>query len=105
MTDSNFEKLSVKESYAVYGIDLDNINFIAEDQIEIPASQYLDHEQMLMKLVEAHALIAEVAIQLGVDTSNQEALGMINLLERMTDETAVQFRTLHKDDAEKTVKS
>ena len=105
MTDSNFEKLSVKESYAVYGIDLENINFEAEDLIEVPAAQYLNHEEMLMKLVEAHALIAEVAIQLGVDTANQEALGMVNLLERMTDETAVQFQTLHKDDAEKTVKS
>ena len=70
-----------------------------------PVNAVYGFTAMLMKLVEAHALIAEVAIQLGVDTSNQEALGMINLLERMTDETAVQFQTLHKDNAEETVKS
>ena len=105
MTDSNFERISVKEAYAMYGINLANIDIESEDLIEIPAASYLNHEQLLMKLVDAHALIAEVAIQLGVDAANQEVLGMINLLERMTDVTAIQFQTLHKDDAEETIKN
>lgn len=105
MTNPNFEELSLKDSFAAYGINLQDINFEIEDPIELPASQCLDHEQMLMKLVEAHALIAEVAIQLGIDLTNQEALGMVNLLERMTDETAVQFQNLHQDNAEKTLKN
>ena len=83
------DKLSLQESYAVYGIDLDNIDF---DDIEMPVVKVWDDNQMLINLIDAHALIAEIAIQLGSKNEDSSMLGMINLLERMSDETAVAFQ-------------
>ena len=48
---------------------------------------------MLMNLIDAHALIAEIAIQLGSKDKDSSILGMVNLLERMSDETAVAFQS------------
>ena len=89
MKGSSYDKLSLQESYAVYDIDLDNINF---DDIEMPVVKVWDDNQMLINLIDAHALIAEIAIQLGSKNEDSSMLGMINLLERMSDETAVAFQ-------------
>lgn len=93
MKGSSYNDVSLKESYAAYGIDIEDINF---KKIEIPASKVWDDDQMLMNLIDAHALIAEIAIQLGSKEEDSSILGMINLLERMSDETAVAFQSTLK---------
>ena len=94
MKGSSYDDISLKDSYAAYDIDLDNIDF---NDIDIPAAKVWDDDQMLMNLIDAHALIAEIAIQLGSTGKDSQILGMVNLLERMSDETAVAFQsTLQK---------
>ena len=93
MKGSSYNDVSLKDSYAAYGIDIEDIDF---EKIEIPASKVWDDDQMLMNLIDAHALIAEIAIQLGSKEEDSSILGMINLLERMSDETAVAFQSTLK---------
>ena len=93
MKGSSYDDISLKESYAAYGINLDDIDF---NDIEIPAAKIWDDDQMLMNLIDAHALIAEIAIQLGAKGEDSSILGMVNLLERMSDETAVAFQSTLK---------
>ena len=92
MKGSSYDDISLKDSYAAYDIDIDNIDF---DQIEVPAVKIWDDDQILMNLIDAHALIAEIAIQLGT-REDSSILGMVNLLERMSDETAVAFQSTLK---------
>ena len=93
MKGSSYDDISLKDSYAAYDIDLDNIDF---SDIDIPAAKIWDDDQMLMNLIDAHALIAEIAIQLGSTGKDSSILGMVNLLERMSDETAVAFQATLK---------
>lgn len=93
MKGSSYNDVSLKDSYAAYGIDIEDIDF---EKIEIPASKVWDDDQMLMNLIDAHALIAEIAIQLGSKEEDSSILGMVNLLERMSDETAVAFQSTLK---------
>tara|TARA_B100002019_G_scaffold278001_1_gene278415 strand:+ start:357 stop:644 length:288 start_codon:yes stop_codon:yes gene_type:complete len=93
MKGSSYDDISLKDSYAAYDIDLDNIDF---SDIDIPAAKVWDDDQMLMNLIDAHALIAEIAIQLGCTGEDSSILGMVNLLERMSDETAVAFQATLK---------
>ena len=93
MKGSSYDDISLKDSYAAYGINLDDIDF---NDIEIPATKIWDDDQMLMNLIDAHALIAEIAIQLGSKEEDSSILGMVNLLERMSDETAVAFQSTLK---------
>ena len=93
MKGSSYDDISLKDSYAAYDIDLDNIDF---SDIDIPAAKVWDDDQMLMNLIDAHALIAEIAIQLGSTGKDSQILGMVNLLERMSDETAVAFQSTLK---------
>ena len=94
MKGSSYDDISLKDSYAAYDIDIDNIDF---SNVDIPATKIWDDDQMLMNLIDAHALIAEIAIQLGSTGKDSQILGMVNLLERMSDETAVAFQsTLQK---------
>ena len=92
MKGFSYDDISLKDSYAAYDIDIDNIDF---DQIEVPAVKIWDDDQILMNLIDAHALIAEIAIQLGT-REDSSILGMVNLLERMSDETAVAFQSTLK---------
>ena len=94
MKGSSYDDISLKDSYAAYDIEIDNIDF---SDVNIPAAKTWDDDQMLMNLIDAHALIAEIAIQLGSTGKDSQILGMVNLLERMSDETAVAFQsTLRK---------
>jgi|TARA_R100000458_G_C8210187_1_gene197915 hypothetical protein len=93
MKGSSYDDITLKQSYAAYDIDLENIDF---SDIEIPAAKIWDDDQMLMNLIDAHALIAEIAIQLGSTGKDSSILGMVNLLERMSDETAVAFQATLK---------
>ena len=93
MKGSSYDDITLKDSYAAYGINLDDIDF---SDIEIPAAKIWDDDQMLMNLIDAHALIAEIAIQLGSKEKDSSILGMVNLLERMSDETAVAFQSTLK---------
>tara|TARA_A100000171_G_C2127619_1_gene144561 strand:- start:840 stop:1127 length:288 start_codon:yes stop_codon:yes gene_type:complete len=90
MKSSNQDDTLLKNSYAAYGMILDDIE---NSDIEIPAAKVWDDHQMLMNLIDAHALIAEIAIQLGSKDKDSSILGMVNLLERMSDETAVAFQS------------
>mgnify|MGYP001243807762 FL=1 len=93
MKGSSYNDISLKDSYAAYDIDIDDLDF---SDIEIPAAKIWDDDQMLMNLIDAHALIAEIAIQLGSKEEDSSILGMVNLLERMSDETAVAFQSTLK---------
>ena len=93
MKGSSYDDISLKDSYAAYDIDIDNIDF---SDVDIPATKIWDDDQMLMNLIDAHALIAEIAIQLGSTGKDSSILGMVNLLERMSDETAVAFQSTLK---------
>ena len=93
MKGSSYDDVSLKDSYAAYDIDIDDLDF---SDIEIPAAKIWDDDQMLMNLIDAHALIAEIAIQLGSKEEDSSILGMVNLLERMSDETAVAFQSTLK---------
>jgi len=93
MKGFSYDKISLRDSYAAFDIDLDQIDF---EEIEIPASKIWDDDQILMNLIDAHALIAEIAIQLGTKPEDSSILGMVNLLERMSDETAVAFQSTLK---------
>jgi hypothetical protein len=93
MKGSSYDDITLKQSYAAYDIDLEDIDF---SDIEIPAAKIWDDDQMLMNLIDAHALIAEIAIQLGSTGKDSSILGMVNLLERMSDETAVAFQATLK---------
>jgi hypothetical protein len=93
MKGSSYDDISLKDSYAAYDIDIDDLDF---SDIEIPAAKTWDDDQMLMNLIDAHALIAEIAIQLGSQGEDSSILGMVNLLERMSDETAVAFQSTLK---------
>ena len=62
MKGSSYDDISLKDSYAAYDIDIDDLNF---SDVDIPATKTWDDDQMLMNLIDAHALIAEIAIQLG----------------------------------------
>ena len=94
MKGSSYDDISLKDSYAAYDIEIDNLDF---SDVDIPATKIWDDDQMLMNLIDAHALIAEIAIQLGSTGKDSSILGMVNLLERMSDETAVAFQsTLRK---------
>ena len=93
MKGSSYDDITLKQSYAAYDIDLEDIDF---SDIEIPAAKIWDDDQILMNLIDAHALIAEIAIQLGSTGKDSSILGMVNLLERMSDETAVAFQTTLK---------
>ena len=93
MKGSSYDDISLKDSYAAYDIDIDDLNF---SDVDIPATKIWDDDQMLMNLIDAHALIAEIAIQLGSTGKDSSILGMVNLLERMSDETAVAFQSTLK---------
>ena len=94
MKGSSYDDISLKDSYAAYDIEIENLDF---SDVDIPAAKIWDDDQMLMNLIDAHALIAEIAIQLGSTGKDSQILGMVNLLERMSDETAVAFQsTLQK---------
>ena len=93
MKGSSYDDISLKDSYAAYDIEIDNIDF---SDVDIPATKIWDDDQMLMNLIDAHALIAEIAIQLGSTGKDSQILGMVNLLERMSDETAVAFQSTLK---------
>tara|TARA_Y100001938_G_C8085948_1_gene432052 strand:- start:2173 stop:2460 length:288 start_codon:yes stop_codon:yes gene_type:complete len=93
MKGSSYDDITLKQSYAAYDIDLEDIDF---SDIEIPAAKIWDDDQILMNLIDAHALIAEIAIQLGSTGKDSSILGMVNLLERMSDETAVAFQSTLK---------
>ena len=94
MKGSSYNDISLKDSYAAYDIEIENLDF---SDVDIPATKIWDDDQMLMNLIDAHALIAEIAIQLGSTGKDSSILGMVNLLERMSDETAVAFQsTLRK---------
>ena len=93
MKGSSYDDITLKQSYAAYDIDLEDIDF---SDIEIPAAKIWDDDQMLMNLIDAHALIAEIAIQLGSTGKDSSILGMVNLLERMSDETAFAFQATLK---------
>ena len=93
MKGSSYDDISLKDSYAAYDIDVEDLDF---SDIEIPAAKVWDDDQMLMNLIDAHALIAEIAIQLGSKGEDSSILGMVNLLERMSDETAVAFQSTLK---------
>ena len=93
MKGSSYDDISLKDSYAAYDIEIDNLDF---SDVDIPATKIWDDDQMLMNLIDAHALIAEIAIQLGSTGKDSQILGMVNLLERMSDETAVAFQSTLK---------
>ncbi len=93
MKGFSYDDISLKDSYAAYDIDVDDLDFSG---IEIPAAKVWDDDQILMNLIDAHALIAEIAIQLGAKGEDSSILGMVNLLERMSDETAVAFQSTLK---------
>ena len=93
MKGSSYNDISLKDSYAAYDIEIDNLDF---SDVDIPATKIWDDDQMLMNLIDAHALIAEIAIQLGSTGEDSQILGMVNLLERMSDETAVAFQSTLK---------
>ena len=93
MKGSSYDDITLKQSYAAFDIDVDDIDF---SNIEVPATKIWDDDQMLMNLIDAHALIAEIAIQLGSKEEDSSILGMVNLLERMSDETAVAFQSILK---------
>ena len=93
MKGSSYDDITLKQSYAAYDIDVDDIDF---SDIEVPATKTWDDDQMLVNLIDAHALIAEIAIQLGCKGEDSSILGMVNLLERMSDETAVAFQSTLK---------
>ena len=93
MKGSSYNDITLKQSYAAFDIDVDDIDF---SDIEVPATKIWDDDQMLMNLIDAHALIAEIAIQLGSKEEDSSILGMVNLLERMSDETAVAFQSILK---------
>ena len=93
MKGSSYDDITLKQSYAAFDIDVDDIDF---SDIEVPATKIWDDDQMLMNLIDAHALIAEIAIQLGSKEEDSSILGMVNLLERMSDETAVAFQSILK---------
>ena len=93
MKGSSYDDVSLKDSYAAYDIDIDDLDF---SDVDIPATKIWDDDQMLMNLIDAHALIAEIAIQLGSTGKDSQILGMVNLLERMSDETAVAFQSTLK---------
>ena len=93
MKGSSYNDITLKQSYAAFDIDVDNIDF---SDIEVPATKIWDDDQMLMNRIDAHALIAEIAIQLGSKEEDSSILGMVNLLERMSDETAVAFQSTLK---------
>ena len=93
MKGFSYDDISLKDSYAAYDIDIDDLDFSG---IEIPAAKVWDDDQILMNLIDSHALIAEIAIQLGAKGEDSSILGMVNLLERMSDETAVAFQSTLK---------
>lgn len=93
MKGFSYDDISLKDSYAAYDIDIDNIDF---SDVDIPATKIWDDDQILMNLIDSHALIAEIAIQLGSTGKDSSILGMVNLLERMSDETAVAFQSTLK---------
>ena len=93
MKGSSYDDITLKQCYAAFDIDVDDIDF---SDIEVYATKIWDDDQMLMNLIDAHALIAEIAIQLGSKEEDSSILGMVNLLERMSDETAVAFQSTLK---------